>query len=89
MVVEIITKEDLEQFKQELLVEMTAIFTQILSMNPQNDWLKVKEVCELLKVSKGTLNTLRMNGTIPYSKIGGVIYFNRQDIEEILNKNKV
>jgi excisionase family DNA binding protein len=88
MVVELITKEDLEQFKQELLVEMTTIFTQILSMNPQNDWLKVKEVCELLKVSKGTLNTLRMNGTIPYSKIGGVIYFNRQDIEEILNKNR-
>jgi hypothetical protein len=31
-------------------------------------WLKAHEVRRLLKISPGTLQTLKANGTIPYTK---------------------
>lgn len=39
----------------------------------------------MLEISPGTLQTLRTNGTIRYSKIGGIFYYKYKDILKILN----
>lgn len=44
---------------------------------------------KLLGISPGTLQNLRINGTIPYTKIGGVLYYDHSEIMEVLEKNKV
>ncbi|HYJ65662.1 MAG TPA: hypothetical protein VEV62_18100 [Parafilimonas sp.] len=31
---------------------------------------------------------MRINGTLPYTKIGGVIYYNYDDIQSMLEANK-
>ena len=52
-------------------------------------WLKSNEVRELLGISPGTLQNLRINGTLPYTKIGGVLYYDQREIMEVLERNKV
>ena len=42
-----------------------------------------------LKITKRTLIEYRMNGKLPYYKIGGKILYKEQDIIEILERNKV
>lgn len=86
MAIEVLTKEDLNQFKSELLSEISQLF----NANPQNKqkWLKSKEVLELLTISPGTLQNLRINGTLTFTKIGGTIYYDQDDINKILERNK-
>lgn len=86
MAIEVLTKEDLNQFKTELL----SAISQLLNANPLNKqkWLKSKEVLELLTISPGTLQNLRVNGTLTFTKIGGTIYYDQEDINKILELNK-
>jgi hypothetical protein len=44
---------------------------------------------ELLSISPGTLQNLRINGTIPYTKIGGVLYYDADEINSVLKKHRV
>lgn len=86
MAIEVLTKDDLNQFKTELFAEIS----QLLSATPQNKqkWLKSKEVLELLTISPGTLQNLRINGTLTFTKIGGTIYYDHEDINKLLERNK-
>tara|TARA_R110002020_G_scaffold21009_9_gene71477 strand:+ start:4161 stop:4400 length:240 start_codon:yes stop_codon:yes gene_type:complete len=52
-------------------------------------YLKSSEVMDLLQVSPGTLQTLRINGTIPYSKMGGILYYDADEIQNVMNANRV
>jgi len=56
--------------------------------SPAKKWLKAHEVRRLLKISPGTLQTLKANGTIPYTKIGGVHFFDYEDIQQVLESGK-
>ncbi|WP_304343956.1 helix-turn-helix domain-containing protein [Chryseobacterium koreense] len=84
MAVSIITKEDLQEFKTELLEEIKNLFH--IKTSEQKLWLRSSEVKELLKISSGTLQNLRVNGTLRYSRVGGTLYYNYQDIEKMLNQ---
>lgn len=83
----IITPEDLQNFKQELLDEIRTLLTQ-RNLEPARRWIKSQEVRKLLAISPGTLQNLRINGTLPYTKIGGVIYYDYQDIHKMLETRK-
>lgn len=83
MSVEIITREDLTHFKMELLGEIQKLLVSNTNAKPKN-WLRTKEVLELLKISLGTLQNYRINGTLKYSRFGRVIYYSREEIEKIL-----
>jgi len=48
-----------------------------------------QDIMQLLHISPRTLQTLRSNGTIPYTRIGRKIYYLRQDIEQVLRNNYV
>ena len=87
MAIEVITREDLNEFRTLLLNDLKEIFKMQPQQNKQ--WLKSKEVRNLLNISPGTLQTLRINKTLSYTKIGGIIYYANQDIERLLEQNKV
>lgn len=87
MAVELITKEDLQSFRQELLNDLQQIMKTTTSSKPKQ-WLKSSEVRKLLKISPGTLQNLRINGTLQYTKIGGIIYYNHEDIEVLLESGR-
>lgn len=88
MQVELITKEDLKQFGAELVQELKGAFGP--GVKSQNkEWLKSSEVRKLLGISPGTLQNLRINGTLAYSKVGGMMYYRYQDIIKLLEKGGV
>lgn len=49
-------------------------------------WLDHQDVCLKLKISKRTLQTLRDNGTLAYTKIGNRTYYLPEDVERIVTK---
>ena len=51
------------------------------------DWIDNQDVMLALHISQRTLQTLRSNGTLPYSRINNKIYYRRQDVEKLLNDN--
>ena len=87
MAVEILTKQDLNEFRTLLLNDIREILQGKTEQTKQ--WLKSKEVRKLLNISPGTLQTLRINKTLSYTKIGGIIYYAQKDIEKLLDENKV
>ena len=85
----IITTDDLREFKMELIEEFKSILSQQQSQVTLKRYLKSSEVMDLLQISPGTLQNLRVNGTLPYTKIGGIIYYDAQEIQQIMNENRV
>ena len=85
MALEVLTKEDLQEFKSELLEDIKNLFQ--IKTTEQKLWLRSSEVRDLLKCSPGTLQNLRVNGTLRYSRVGGTLYYNYPDIEKLLNQN--
>ena len=53
------------------------------------DWIDSQDVMQALHISPRTLQTLRSNGTLPYSRIGNKIYYLRRDITKILSNNYI
>ncbi|NLX65835.1 MAG: helix-turn-helix domain-containing protein [Bacteroidales bacterium] len=43
------------------------------------------DVCRALNISKRTLQTWRNNGTVPYSMLGGKVYYRQSDIAKLLD----
>jgi hypothetical protein len=87
MAVEIITREDLNEFRSLLLTDLKDMFNS--KPQQQKQWLKSSEVRKLLNISPGTLQNLRVNGTITFTKVGGILYYSNSDLEKLLESNKV
>lgn len=84
---QILTKEDLHEFRNDLLKDLKEILQSKPSQTKQ--WLKSSEVRKFLNISAGTLQTLRINKTLSYTRIGGIIYYAHKDIDKLLEANKV
>ena len=84
----IITTEDLYEFKLELLEAIKELLNN-QSGNITKKWLKSPEVRKLLGISPGTLQNLRLNRTLPYTKVGGVLYYDYAEIMQVMKKNRV
>ena len=80
---EIITLEDLQTFRLELLEDIRKLIAP--PKDPKKEWLRSPEVREMLGISHGTLQTLRNTGALPYRKIGGLMYYRYDDIGRLLN----
>jgi len=86
MAAQIITKEDLDEFGAKLIAEMKAL----LGHRPEEPkkWLKSYQVKNMLRISPGTLQNLRANGTLGYTKIGGILYYKYEDIQKMMEGTK-
>ena len=82
MNLEVITKEDLREFKNEMLSEIKQLMQPGQGQSKQ--WLKSVEVRKLLKISPGTLQNLRINGTLRFTRIGSIMYYKQEDINKLL-----
>ena len=91
MAATILTTEDLLDFKIELFNELKKLLNQTPEKKSEQEnpkLLKSHQVQRLLSISPGTLQNLRINGTLPYTKIGGVILYSMEDINAIMQRNK-
>jgi len=86
MAFELLTAGDFEEFKKQLLEELKKMIAALCQ--PQQKILKTREVRKLLRASAGTVQNWRKNGTLPFKKVGGTLYYNYEDIERLLNRRK-
>jgi hypothetical protein len=59
--------------------------------NRENDrtlhkWMDNQDVCRYLNISPRTLQTLRDNGTLPFSQINHKIFYKPEDVQGIIKK---
>ena len=81
----LVTVQDLQKMKEEIISKIALMTDKATS---QKEWLRSAEVMEMLSISTGTLQNLRINDEIPYTKIGGTLYYERKAILKVLNDNK-
>jgi len=88
MLTDLLTTDDLQKFKKELLAGIRDLLAE--DSRPNNmKMLKSAEVKKLLRISTGTLQNLRVTGVLPYTKIGGVFFYSAADIQRMLEENRV
>jgi hypothetical protein len=86
MNIEMITREDLLAFKREIIEEIRMIVNQ--PKQSEKQWLRSADVRNLLKISPGTLQNMRISGTIKYTKVGGIYYYSHNEITTLLKNNE-
>jgi len=86
MSIEIITKNDLQLFRTQLLNDLRQLLApqEAKLIKP---WLKNAEVKKLLGISSNTIQRLRVAGKLRSTKVGGVHYYRYDDIEKLLNSD--
>jgi hypothetical protein len=86
MAIEVITKDDLQSFRMQLLndIRQLLIPQEAKLIKP---WLKNNEVKKLLGISSNTIQRLRIAGKLRSTKVGGVHYYQYEEIERLLNSD--
>lgn len=84
----IITTDDLREFKLELLDEIKELLAQ-QAIGKIKKYLRSSEVMEMLHIGASTLVKLRTKGTLSYTKMGGCIFYDADEIQEIMEQNRV
>jgi hypothetical protein len=98
MATNIITQDDLEEFKKEFFVRFkndfldemklvitTSVVPQISPSKPKKiHWIKSHQVMRMLNISTGKLQTLRNTGLLPFSNLEGIIYYMYDDVDKML-----
>lgn len=85
---QLVTIEDLENLKEELLNSIKQMLDN-KNGRPVKKWLKSAEVRKLLGFSPGKLQAVRESGLLAYTKIGGNIYYDPDDLSRLFNDQKI
>lgn len=76
----------LNDLKAEIIQELKQVTIQGQIPNLKK-WIKSVEVKKMLNVSHGKLQTMRNSKTIAFTRIGGTIYYNIDDIQRMLEND--
>lgn len=79
----------LQQFKNEMIPEIKRQLSSEFQPKEPTEYLTRNEVCKLLKIDLSTLHRWRTEKIIPSYGVGNRVYFKRQEIDEIINTNKL
>jgi hypothetical protein len=85
MNVEMITRDDLHNLKNEIIAELKSMLSQ--EKPSQGTWLRSAQVRKMLSISPGTLQNLRIQGHLRFTKIGGCFFYSQRDIAAMLTRN--
>lgn len=83
--VEILTKEDLKEFKSELLANISEIFTKPVNQ----EFITKDETMSLLQCSSRTLDELRKKKAITYVRAGKAFIYETKSIYRYLRKKSI
>ena len=61
---------------------------RVVYSNPMEKLLTVKQLCEILQVSRALVYKWVHYGFVPYIKIGGVVRFSQKQIEQWLKRRE-
>lgn len=85
----IITTDDLYEFKLELLEAIELLFQKYADMDRKKTWLRSDDVKRQLKISHGTLQNLRNKGVLKAHKLEGILFYDAAEIDEVLLERQI
>lgn len=72
----------------ESFVERVETLCRMSGDKSLQKWLDNQDVCEILSISKRTLQTYRDNGTLAFTQIGHKMFYRPEDVQRVINKLK-
>lgn len=89
MPAEILTTDDLREFKLEIISEIKKILSDHhANKSVGKRFLKSTDLQELLDLSPASLQNLRNARVLPYTKIGGTFFYDWEDVIQLMHKFK-
>jgi len=87
MPTEVLTKEDLEVFRIQLLHDIKNIVSGVIKpVTEKPEGYKTADVRKMLGCSVNKLVSLRISRKLRTKKIGGTVYYNKDDIKQLLEE---
>lgn len=86
MEVIVFEKKTFEEFSMKLesfIQKVSSLYNGIENRRLKK-WLDSEDVCRTLNISPRTLQTLRDNGTLAFSKLGNKTYYLDEDVQNII-----
>lgn len=85
-----VTPSDLIQdIKKEIIPELKEQLCKEFQPKEPTVYLSRNEVCEILQVDLSTLHRWRKDGTLVAYGLGNRVYFKRNEIDELINQNRL
>ncbi|PUB29379.1 excisionase family DNA binding protein [Elizabethkingia sp. YR214] len=79
----------IKELKEALIPELREQLSKDFQPKEPTQYLTRTEVCELLKINLSTLHRWRKEGQIPSYGFGNRVYFKHDEVEQIINQNKL
>ncbi|MBN8880529.1 MAG: helix-turn-helix domain-containing protein [Sphingobacteriales bacterium] len=88
MAVELATREDLENLRKQIIEGVKAIILELLKTDKDQplEGLKTRQVRKILGCSTNTLKAHRISRKIRVKKVGGTLYYNREDVRKLVEE---
>lgn len=82
----LVTKEDLFQFKEQLLTDIESLLNRKQKGESiiDTEGIKTKHVRKMLGCCYNTLQSLRIAGKIRWKKVGGTVYYHPGDVKQLV-----
>lgn len=87
--VEIITLKEFQKFEKQVFDELQELKDLVSNRGLNRKWIKSSDIKVLLGVSHGKLQAMRDNREIPYSVIGGTIFYNIDEVNNALERRMI
>jgi len=85
MGIDIVTKDDLLVFRNGLLADLRQLISEAMRQIPESpEGYKTKHVRLILGCSVNKLVSLRIARKIRVKKVGGTLYYNKQDVKKLV-----
>jgi len=87
MGIEVVTRDDLQILRQQLITDFKTIISQSRqSVNENLEGYKTSHVRKILGCSVNKLVALRVARKLRTKKVGGTIYYNKEDVKRLLEE---
>lgn len=71
----------------EMLANKVQMLCRKFGDKKLNKWYDNQDVCLMFRISPRTLQTLRDNGTLPYTRINRKIYYKPEDVQNVIKSD--
>jgi hypothetical protein len=82
-----ITLSELQAFADRVENLVKCLENRCMNYGMKDRWLDNQEVMQLLRISPRSLQSYRDQGILPFSKLGGKIYYKASSVENLLEQN--
>ena len=83
---DILTVRHLLEFEVRLINKIKEITKR---NEQQKKWLRTSDLKKLLGLSSSSIQSLRISGILPYSKVNGTLYYDYDEVQALLQEHKV